>query len=83
MTTNLPASVRARLLNFARSENLPFQEVLVRYGMERTLYRLQQSEAADQFILKGAMLFLDWTKDFIGVDPLSWTLFNWKTTKEQ
>ena len=63
MTTNLPASVRARLLNFARSENLPFQEVLVRYGMERTLYRLQKSEAADQFLLKGAMLFLDWTQE--------------------
>lgn len=63
MTNNLAASVRARLLNVARETGTPFQEILTRYGMERTLYRLQQSGYTDEFILKGAMLFLDWTNE--------------------
>lgn len=62
MTKNLPASVRTRLRNLAKKRGVPFQEILVRYGIERLLYRLQQSEHADEFILKGAMLFLDWTE---------------------
>ena len=33
----------------------------MRYGLERLAYRLSQSEHADKFILKGAMLFLVWT----------------------
>ncbi len=61
MTKNLPASVRARLLNIAKDRGVVFQELLVRYGIERLLYRLQQSDHGDEFILKGAMLFLDWT----------------------
>lgn len=61
MTKNLPASVRARLLNIAKDQGVAFQEILVRYGIERLLYRLQQSNHGDEFILKGAMLFLDWT----------------------
>ncbi len=62
MTKNLPASVRNRLRNIAKERGVPFQEILVRYGIERLLYRLQKSEYADEFILKGAMLFLDWTE---------------------
>lgn len=61
MTKNLPASVRARLLNIAKDHDVAFQEILVRYGIERLLYRLQQSKYGDEFILKGAILFLDWT----------------------
>lgn len=39
MTKNLSASVRARLLNIAKDTGVRFQEMLVRYGMERTLCR--------------------------------------------
>ena len=35
--------------------------MLMRYGSERLLYRLSQSEYAANFVLKGAMLFLVWT----------------------
>ena len=35
--------------------------VLTRYGLERFLYRLAQSQYRDQFILKGALLFELWT----------------------
>ena len=34
--------------------------MLVRYGLERLLYRLSVSEHAEEFILKGAMLFALW-----------------------
>jgi len=58
---NISASVRQRLLNLARERKDDFQLVLVRYGVERLLYRLSISHYANQFVLKGAMLFQLWT----------------------
>ena len=58
---NLPASVRQRLLNISRERKDDFQLVLVRYGVERLLHRLGVSKHANQFVLKGAMLFQLWT----------------------
>jgi len=55
------ASARQRLLNHSRARGEDFQRVLVRYGLERLLYRLSASSHADQFVLKGAMLFALWT----------------------
>ncbi len=60
MAHDLAASVRARLLNIAKAEQTDFNSVLVRYALERFLYRLGQSAQADQFVLKGAMLFNLW-----------------------
>jgi hypothetical protein len=60
MNTNLAASVRARLLNLARKEGSDFNQVLVRYALERLLYRLSQSAHAEFFLLKGALLFALW-----------------------
>ncbi|MBU0671552.1 MAG: nucleotidyl transferase AbiEii/AbiGii toxin family protein [Candidatus Margulisbacteria bacterium] len=57
---NIPASVRARLQNIAAKTGRPFFEVLQYYAMERFLYRFSQSEYADQFILKGALMFTVW-----------------------
>ena len=57
---DLAASVRARLLNLAKAEQTDFNAVLVRYALERFLYRLGQSAHADHFVLKGAMLFNLW-----------------------
>lgn len=57
---NLPASVKARLLNLAESRQESFNELQVRYGIERLLYRLGQSRHADRLLLKGAMLFVLW-----------------------
>jgi len=54
------ASVRQRLLDHARSQGEPFDFVLVRYGIERFLYRLGISDWADRFILKGSMLLHVW-----------------------
>ena len=60
MGQNLAASVRARLLNIAKAEQTDFNAVLVRYALERFLYRLGLSAHADRFVLKGAMLFNLW-----------------------
>jgi len=58
--TNLSASIRQRLLNLARQRKDEFQLVLIHYGLERLLYRLSNSAHADQFTLKGALLFQIW-----------------------
>jgi len=57
---NLAASVRQRLLNQARAQDRPFQELLQYYAMERFLYRLSRSEYSKKFILKGALLLTAW-----------------------
>lgn len=51
------ASVKQRLLNLARERGEDFNFLLTRYAIERLLYRLDQSDHAGEFILKGAMLF--------------------------
>lgn len=60
---NLPASVRARLLNINRQQKRDFQEVLTRFALERLLYRMSLSEHASVFILKGALLFVLWSEE--------------------
>lgn len=57
---NLGASIRARLLNKARAENLDYNLVLTRFALERWLYRLSVSNYRDEFLLKGALLFDLW-----------------------
>ncbi len=57
---NVPASVRQRLLNRARSDRRPFNELLQYFAMERFLYRLSQSAHADRFVLKGALMLRVW-----------------------
>ena len=48
-------SVKARLKNFAVSSGCTFQEALVYYGLERTIYRISVSPYADHFVLKGGI----------------------------
>jgi predicted nucleotidyltransferase component of viral defense system len=55
------ASVRQRLLNLAKERGDEFNFVLLRYGLERLLFRLGQSSYAGTFVLKGAMLFPLWS----------------------
>ncbi len=57
---NASASVRQRLLNRARSERRPFNEMLQYFAMERFLYRLSQSAHAHRFVLKGALMLRVW-----------------------
>ena len=57
---NLPASIHERLLQQARGSGRPLNELLQYYAIERFLYRLSRSRYADQFVLKGALLFRVW-----------------------
>lgn len=57
---DLASSVQARLQNIAKETGRPYSEVLQYYGMERFLYRFSRSEYANQFILKGALMFAVW-----------------------
>jgi len=57
---NVAVSVRNRLLALARERGESFQLLLIKYGLERLLFRLSQSIHRDRFILKGAMLFMLW-----------------------
>jgi len=59
-SANIAASVRQRLLNRARVDKRPFNELLQYYAMERFLYRLSKSFFSDNFILKGALLLRAW-----------------------
>ena len=57
---NVAASVKQRLMNYAREKGDDFNALLNRYAMERLLFRLSSSSHAGDFYLKGAMLFLLW-----------------------
>ncbi|PQO45246.1 nucleotidyl transferase AbiEii/AbiGii toxin family protein [Blastopirellula marina] len=59
---DLSASVRARLLNLAKSNGEAYDSVLVRFALERLLYRLSQSTYRDRFVVKGAIMFQVWTQ---------------------
>jgi len=58
--TNQAASVHQRLLNLARTNGRPFNELLQFYAIERFLYRLGQSQYRDRLVLKGALMLLVW-----------------------
>jgi Nucleotidyl transferase AbiEii toxin, Type IV TA system len=57
---NIAASHRAKLLALAQRSGDDFQFLLGRWIIERFLYRLSRSMHKQDFVLKGAMLFLAW-----------------------
>lgn len=60
---NMAKSVKDRLLNIARQEGRVFDVVLVRFALERLLYRLSISKHRDRFVLKGGMLVTVWVEN--------------------
>lgn len=54
------ASIRARLLAHTKKHHDDYQRVLTRYAIERLLFRLSKTEAAEHYVLKGAMLLVTW-----------------------
>lgn len=61
--TNMAKSVKDRLLRIARREGRVFDVLLVRFALERLLYRLSISSHRDRFVLKGGMLVTIWVAD--------------------
>ena len=55
---NVGASVRARLLKVSKDRREDFTLTLMNHAAEWFLYRLSRSSRREQFILKGAMLFV-------------------------
>lgn len=80
--TNVPASVHQRLLNRAKRERRPLQELLQYFAIERFLYRLGRSAYAEKLLLKGATMLRLWDSplarptrdvDLLGRTPASET----------
>jgi predicted nucleotidyltransferase component of viral defense system len=55
---NIEASVKARLKNIAKDENINFNQILLLYFQERLLYRISISNYKEKFFLKGGLLIL-------------------------
>lgn len=53
---NFGKSIRAKLLNVAKKENIFYQTLLTRYFQERFLYRMSQTRFRYNFYLKGGTL---------------------------
>lgn len=60
MKKDLAASIHQRLLNLARRENRPLNELLQYFAIERFLFRLGQTKYQKSFILKGAQMLRVW-----------------------
>ncbi len=58
---NISASIHARLLNISRGQNMDFNRFIIRYAIERLLFRISRSRHSSRFVLKGAMLFTLWS----------------------
>lgn len=76
MTKDIAKSIKAKLLNIAKREDIDYQQLVIRYLYERLLYRLSVSDYRDKFYLKGGALLYAFEKelprptldiDFLGV----------------
>lgn len=54
--TNIPVSIKTRLLNLSLESRLDYMKLLVRYLQERLLYRISMSEYREHLLLKGSAL---------------------------
>jgi Nucleotidyl transferase AbiEii toxin, Type IV TA system len=57
---NVVASIQDRLRNLSRSEGIELNRVLEDFAIARLFARLSDSSYRDQFLLKGAQLFVLW-----------------------
>lgn len=81
-------SIKARLKNFAIENGCTFQEALVYYGLERTVYRISVSKYADHFVLKGgiflyAMFDRNYERTTTDIDLLARRISNSSTEMKQ
>ena len=61
-TKNFGKSIRARLLNVAKQEEVFYQTILTRYFQERLLYRISQTRYRENFYLKGGALMYSYDR---------------------
>ena len=60
--TNYGKSIRSKLLNIAKQEDVFYQTILTRYFQERLLYRMSQTKYRSNFFLKGGALMYAYEK---------------------
>ncbi len=60
--TNYGKSIRSKLLNIAKKEDVFYQTILTRYFQERLLYRMSQIKYRSNFYLKGGALMYAYEK---------------------
>ena len=75
------ASVKARLMNRGKTTGKTMQELLVAYGLERTIYRLSVSPYAENFTLKGGIFLYalfdgDYARATVDIDLLAQRIGN-------
>jgi predicted nucleotidyltransferase component of viral defense system len=80
MTKEIAKSIKAKLLNIAKSKNTNYQQLLIRYLYERLLYRLSVSQYKEKFCLKGGALLYAFEKDLprptLDIDFLGLKIYN-------
>ena len=54
---DMAASIRTRLMNIARKEQVPFQRILTLYKQEGLLHRIASTRYSKDIVLKGGLLF--------------------------
>src|SRR3990170_4522744 len=62
-TTNVSASILARLKNISEKDHVDYNFLLLRYMQERFLVRLAVSNYVKKFVLKGGFLLLAYNVD--------------------
>jgi predicted nucleotidyltransferase component of viral defense system len=81
---NKGASIKARLLNISKRENIAFQVVIFRFLHERFLFRLSKSRFQESFYLKGGSLLYafqnEMTRPTKDVDLLGFNIENDSST---
>jgi predicted nucleotidyltransferase component of viral defense system len=60
--TDYGKSIRSKLLNIAKKEDVFYQTILTRYFQERLLYRMSQTKYRSNFYLKGGALMYAYEK---------------------
>ncbi len=63
---HVTASVRDRLKTVMVATGQDYNTLLIRYAIERFLFRLAESEYRNRFVLKGALLFALWNETRTG-----------------
>ncbi len=61
--SNIEKSIHAKLKMKAKDKKIDVNILMIRYALERFLFRLSLSDYKEKFILKGAMLFLMWSDE--------------------
>jgi len=75
------ASIKDRLNNISKKTGREFQDLLIAYGLERTIYRISISKYKERFVLKGGIFLYalsdgDYSRVTVDIDLLAQHISN-------